>query len=237
MQTRTWFHLGPVGDAATWQELDFSSEYWAGDSRILARPPAASSFLRSLPRSAQRDAIRTLRGRVLRTETYALDRTSREKNPYTVTENVHGVSGLPVGGAWPDTPADWQLRVFFPESLASRTTQWERGSDSKTNRTRRQRTKQQKPPLYVLLALLALLCGYLGQALHRVHDAPATETALALQRRSGLARPPACSPRVMSLPTARSRSAATGTTSWNCPTGGSASSSATAFGMGWTPRP
>ena len=45
------------------------------------------------------------------------------------------MSGLPVGGTWPDSPADWQLRVFFPETLASRTTQWERGSDPLTRVT------------------------------------------------------------------------------------------------------
>jgi len=62
LQTRTWFHVGPVGDATDWTELDYTSQYWSGDPATLARPAAVTSFLRSLPRPAQRDAIRTLRG-------------------------------------------------------------------------------------------------------------------------------------------------------------------------------
>ena len=50
VHTRTWFHLGPVGDATAWQELDYSSEYWTGDPATLTRPPAAAAFLAALPR-------------------------------------------------------------------------------------------------------------------------------------------------------------------------------------------
>ena len=135
VQTRTWFHLGPVGDAIAWEELDYSSEYWPGDPPTLTRPPAAAAFLAALPRSARRDAIRTLRGQILRAEVYGLDGTPRQDSPYTVTENVQGVSGLPVGAAWPTAPQPCQLRVFFPEPLAARTTQWERASDPLTRVT------------------------------------------------------------------------------------------------------
>ena len=88
-------------------------------------------------------------------------------------------------------------------------------------------------------ALLALLCGYLGQALHRVHQTDQQrETALALQRAIlGPAWLPAGFAARYEPPTARSRSAVTGTTSSSCPTGGSGSWSATASGTAWTPRP
>jgi RHS repeat-associated protein len=135
VQTRTWYHLGPVGDAINWTELDCSSQYWPGDPVTLTRPPAAAAFLAALPGPARRDAIRTLRGRVLRSEVYWLDGTPRQGNPYTVTENALGVSGLPVGSAWPANPQPWQLQVFYPETLAARTTQWERGSDPLTRLT------------------------------------------------------------------------------------------------------
>jgi RHS repeat-associated protein len=130
--TRTWFHLGPVGDAVTWHELDYTSQYWPGDPPRLIRPSAVTSFLRSLPGPARRDAIRALRGRVLRAETYGLDGTAQQDRPYTVTESVHAPAGLPVGGAWPAAPQPWQLQVFFPQTLSTRTTRWERGSDPLT---------------------------------------------------------------------------------------------------------
>ena len=58
-------------------------------------------------------------------------RTAPTRSPRTCTAS----SGLPVGDAWPTAPQPWQLRVFFPETLASRTTQWERGSDPLTRVT------------------------------------------------------------------------------------------------------
>ena len=54
---------------------------------------------------------------------------------------------------------------------------------------------------------------------------------------SGLPGCPPVSRRVTSQPTARSRSAGTGTTSLSCPTGGSGSWSGTVLGTAWTPRP
>jgi RHS repeat-associated protein len=127
---KTWFHQGPVGDErGDWGELDHSHEFWDGDPQVLERPASMRDFLRELPRRARRDALRTLRGRVLRTELYALDGTERERRPYLVTEQLHGVAPLPVTSAWPAQPAPWQLKVFFPHTLGERTTQWERGED------------------------------------------------------------------------------------------------------------
>jgi RHS repeat-associated protein len=144
-ETRTWFHQGPIGDEfGGWEESDFSTQTWQGDPGMLARPPEVLRFLKALSRRARRDALRTLRGRVLRTELRALDGSNREQRPYTITEHLYGVCEViteqdgnatlgyqptvaPSGLAESD---EW--RVFFPHALAERTTQWERGDDPMT---------------------------------------------------------------------------------------------------------
>jgi RHS repeat-associated protein len=101
-----------------------------------------TEFLKALPRRARRDALRSLRGRVLRTELYARDGTPRQDRPYTVTEALHGVCEVtvengrtrlsatpPPGGGATNAVDDASPRIFFPHSLAQRTTQWERGDD------------------------------------------------------------------------------------------------------------
>ncbi len=84
------------------------------------------NFLNALPRRVRRDALRAMRGRILRTELYALDGTERQDRPYTVTEYLHSVreESPPGSGEAPD-----RLHIFFPHTLAERTTQWERGDD------------------------------------------------------------------------------------------------------------
>lgn len=133
IESRTWFHLGSVGDeTGDWQETDFSGEYWSEHAQMLDRPPAMIAFIKELPRRVKRNALRALRGRILRTELYALDSTARDDRPYTITEYLHGVTALPVTKNWPDIPAEWQKDVFFPHTLSQRVTQWERGNDPMT---------------------------------------------------------------------------------------------------------
>jgi RHS repeat-associated protein len=119
--TKRWFHPGPVAaaEAGDWAELDLRHEYWPGDAPQLERPPGMVDALARLPRAARREALRALRGQVLRTELYALDGSDRQDRPYTVTESLPGVRAE-------------AERVWFPFSLAQRTTQWERGSDPMT---------------------------------------------------------------------------------------------------------
>jgi RHS repeat-associated protein len=125
-EMRTWFHQGPTGDEfGEWEETNFSGEFWREDHQALLRPPSMQSFLRGLPRRAKRDALRTLRGRVLRTELYALDRSLQQDRPYTVTEHLHGVREERDPSA--PAPTETEQRIFFPHTLAERTTQWERG--------------------------------------------------------------------------------------------------------------
>lgn len=126
--TRTWFHQGPIGEATgEWHEADYSGEYWRGDPPLLGREDNVTVLLRTLPRRARRDALRALRGRILRTELYALDGTERQIHPYTVSESRYGLREESPPGFGED-----RLRIFFPHQTAQRTTQWERGDEPMT---------------------------------------------------------------------------------------------------------
>jgi RHS repeat-associated protein len=127
--TKTWFHLGPVGDEfAARTEADFSPEYWPVDPPALSRPAGTAQLLQSLPASHRADAIRSLRGQVLRTELYALDGAEREDRPFTVTETQYSIreERPPASGD------NRRRRIFFPHPVAQRTTQWERGDEPMT---------------------------------------------------------------------------------------------------------
>jgi RHS repeat-associated protein len=130
LETRAWFHQGPVGDEFEgWKEPDFSDEFWQGDQQMLERPQEMKHFLNGLPRRDKRDALRALRGRILRTELYSLDDdTERQERPYTVTEYLHGLREE----SPPSAGENGRQRIFFPHTLAQRVTQWERGEDPMT---------------------------------------------------------------------------------------------------------
>jgi RHS repeat-associated protein len=146
LETRTWFHLGPVGDEfGEWEELDLTHEYWSGDAPLLQRPAGMTDLIRRLPRRHRRDAFRSLRGSTLRTELYALDGSSRQARPYTVTESLTGVAwvlrvqpstssgDVVLAFAFPTTLSEQpEVPIFFAHGLAQRTTQWERGDQPMT---------------------------------------------------------------------------------------------------------
>jgi RHS repeat-associated protein len=122
--TRTWFHLGPVDidKDDEWRPLVLDDEYWAGDRSVLDHSGPAR-FLTGLRgatsaegRRFRRDALRALRGRVLRTELYGLDGSAAQDRPYTVTEHSYELRAEAAG-------------VFFAFESARRTTHWERGDD------------------------------------------------------------------------------------------------------------
>lgn len=142
-ETRTWFHQGPVGEEfGDWEEADYSHEYWAGDPQLLEHTEQVNAFLRSYnsrpdgraspaDRRIKRAALRTLRGSMLRSELYALDDSSLQQRPYTVTEYAYNLREE----ARPGDSATRRERVFFPHRVAQRTTQWERGDDPMTQFT------------------------------------------------------------------------------------------------------
>jgi hypothetical protein len=93
LKTKTWFHQGPVGpEVGDWREIDYTHEYWAGDPQLLDHTGGVNAFLGSLnSRRARRDALRTLRGSILRTESYALDGSPLSERPYSVTEHAYSL--------------------------------------------------------------------------------------------------------------------------------------------------
>jgi RHS repeat-associated protein len=129
--TRSWFHLGPVGDEfGEWEAVDHNDEYWSGDVPTFAgERQELQEFLAGLDeRRERRDALRALSGTLLRTELYAIDGGPLEDRPYTVTESIYGLREV-------DPPADEidsRRRIFFPHMRGQRTTQWDRGDDPLT---------------------------------------------------------------------------------------------------------
>lgn len=135
VQTKSWFYLGPVGpDYTNWHEVDFSDQYWQGDTNVFERTNEMKSLLASLSRRARRDALRTLKGTVLRSETYGLDNSSLQDKPYTVTESLMSVQ-LEFDPFHPSVPLLGETFVFFPFNISQRTTQYERGNDPMHNFT------------------------------------------------------------------------------------------------------
>jgi hypothetical protein len=134
-ETRSWFHQGALGDVFSgWYENDYSHEYWQGDPDMLERNKLLRSgelaMFAGLPGRAKRDALRTMRGTLLRSELYALDGTPLQDRPYTVTESV----GFVRKDYEPVEPVKDEFKyasgyIFFPYSLGQRSTQWERGND------------------------------------------------------------------------------------------------------------
>ena len=119
--TRTWFHPGPVGDGlGGWDAPDLTDAYWSGDPPLLDPTELPPHVHDPAGRRIRRDALRALRGRVLRTEVYAEDGSPRAHRPYTVSETRYAVEQL-------------SDRVFHPHSVAQRSTNWERGDDPMTS--------------------------------------------------------------------------------------------------------
>ncbi|TVR36810.1 MAG: hypothetical protein EA392_14435, partial [Cryomorphaceae bacterium] len=134
MLVKNWFHLGPVGAATgDWDQLFFENEYHQSDPQVLPPSPETLQLLANLPRRARRDALRTLRGTALRTESYAVDGSNRQFKPYTVSETRAGLKLEDHPGNNPTIKMLATQRhsnhIFFSFTDGSRTTQWERGND------------------------------------------------------------------------------------------------------------
>jgi RHS repeat-associated protein len=138
--SKSWFDQGPIEDGERqFRPLDCAAEYWAGDGAELGQAELTASLLLELDRASasltsaerrrlRRDAMRSLRGSLVRGELYALDGSEREHRPYAVNEALFGFEQKAAPG--PERPQ--RARVFFPHALAQRTTQWERGDDPLT---------------------------------------------------------------------------------------------------------
>jgi RHS repeat-associated protein len=132
--TKTWFHQGPIGDEfGGWYEADYSDEYWDGDPPLLGGLRPNLTAILGAPdtqtqRRIKRDALRAVRGSILRTELYALDGSEREERPYTVTESQYDVREVAASSEGNGE----RHHIFFPHLVAQRTTQWERGAEPMT---------------------------------------------------------------------------------------------------------
>jgi RHS repeat-associated protein len=82
--TRTWIHTGAYIDGAEIAAA-LSAEYYQGDTAAVHL--GGTVFAGDITPEEMREACRALRGRVLRTEMYALDGSASAANPYTVTEH------------------------------------------------------------------------------------------------------------------------------------------------------
>ncbi|HJR85266.1 MAG TPA: SpvB/TcaC N-terminal domain-containing protein, partial [Nitrososphaeraceae archaeon] len=133
-ETRTWYHLGAVESSyqQDWEEANFTNEFWNADQQVLSNYVSIGEFLKNLNRIERRDAIRTLRGNVLRTELYGLDGTERQSRPYTVSEFLYGISFVSNNEISAEESEEEKKKIFFPHLLAERTTQWERGNEPMT---------------------------------------------------------------------------------------------------------
>jgi RHS repeat-associated protein len=145
-ETRNWFHPGPVGSAHAWtdgvgmkssrwsgsQPLNLTSEYWPGDSPLTAHADISAVERLNPPDSVLRSGIRALRGRVLRSELYALDGDPHADRPYQITDHAYALAPI-LGGR---QLSDWEASpVVTVQPLLDRTSVWERGADPMTKAT------------------------------------------------------------------------------------------------------
>src|SRR5690606_33342432 len=94
--TRTWFHTGTrLGQDVLSQQHE--REHWSGDAQAWSLP--GTVLPPGLSADEALEAMRALRGRVLREEVYALDGSELEGNPYSVVERSHVVRRVQAKGA------------------------------------------------------------------------------------------------------------------------------------------
>jgi RHS repeat-associated protein len=111
--TRTWFHLG--------HDVD----HWGPEVPVEAQRRLPDG----LSAAERRQALRSLRGSVLRIEVYGRDGTAREDRPYTVMQARHRVE-LVARSAGASTGAI----VAFPHPHEAVSTELERGDEPRRNR-------------------------------------------------------------------------------------------------------
>ena len=129
LRTVTWFHLGPVvTPTGGWRELDPTPDYWSED------PPLLPTLdLTALPGAyenpAIREALRGLRGRIIRHELYADDGDpTYGKRPYEVHDNVLQVAPV-LDGRAADDPGWVANPVVTAREILTRDASWDRGDE------------------------------------------------------------------------------------------------------------
>ncbi|MFE4824124.1 SpvB/TcaC N-terminal domain-containing protein [Streptomyces sp. NPDC056704] len=123
VRTRTWFHLGVTSGC----DGGFFREPGLSDAEARALRPPEPPLPPGLTPAEEREALRALKGRMLRQEVYADDAArgdgaaarARAATPYTVTESSHGVRLLQPRGTG-------RHAVVLPHDVESVTYRYER---------------------------------------------------------------------------------------------------------------
>ncbi|MEU2614198.1 SpvB/TcaC N-terminal domain-containing protein [Micromonospora sp. NPDC007271] len=129
VRTVTWFAMGPVGPTTVeWTAVDPSTEYWTEDLP-LRTPVDLSALPAGTPRPVLREAVRALRGRVLRTEVYVDDGDPvRGSRPHDVHDAAFDV--VPVLDGREVTDPTWLVHpVVTVLDVHSRQATWDRGEE------------------------------------------------------------------------------------------------------------
>ncbi len=93
IHTKTWFHTGAYVKGGI-ISTQYKKEYYSEDTEAYALPDTVIENAENFTYTAKREACRALRGQVLRTEVYALDKTDKEIHPYSVSEMNFAVRQL-----------------------------------------------------------------------------------------------------------------------------------------------
>jgi RHS repeat-associated protein len=134
--TRTWLHTGMVSagpDVSRLHAEDYYRDPSDGDVQLpdselptAIRTPGAPSQPWRLSPIDVREAYRSLMGRVLRTEVYAVDGSEAERRPYAVSEHNYTIEMLqPTTHPRPDGPRNYH-GVFLAVAAETLTAHYER---------------------------------------------------------------------------------------------------------------
>lgn len=86
IHTETWYHTGVYRDRENISQ-HFAADYYAGDPQATLLPD--TQLPPGLTAIEEREACRTLKGRMLRQEVYADDGTAQSGEPYSVSERTY----------------------------------------------------------------------------------------------------------------------------------------------------
>lgn len=99
--TKTWYHTGACQQEESLSR-QYEQEYFQGDTQAHLLPDSVFDAPEGQPDAdTRREALRALKGSVLREEVYALDGSDLQANPYTVTETSYRVRSLQPKGQNP----------------------------------------------------------------------------------------------------------------------------------------
>ncbi|MEZ5936521.1 MAG: SpvB/TcaC N-terminal domain-containing protein [Alphaproteobacteria bacterium] len=91
-ETRSWFHTGAVVEEREIAER-YRAEYWNGDPAAFTAPANELKLIGS-DAETRFEAVRALRGSIMRTELYGRDGSAHAAHPYSITESCYQIREL-----------------------------------------------------------------------------------------------------------------------------------------------